>query len=87
MKKLENVRKIIQNYDNFIIDLWGVVHNGVNTNPGALKVIDELYKKKKKFTFLSNAPRPVSDVREFLIKKMKIKSKYLSNILLSLIHI
>ncbi len=83
MKKLENVREIIQNYDNFIIDLWGVVHNGVNTNPGALKVIDELYKKKKKFTFLSNAPRPVSDVREFLIKKMKIKSKFLSNILTS----
>ena len=77
------MRDIIQNYDLFIIDLWGVVHNGITPYPGAIKVIEELHKTNKKYYFLSNAPRPVKDVREFLLRKMKIKKEFLTNILTS----
>ena len=83
MKKLDHLKNIFNNYDHFIIDLWGVVHNGVKLNEGAMKTIEELYNNKKNYIFLSNAPRPVKDVRKFLIEKMQINKKFLNNILTS----
>ena len=83
MKKLDHLKNIFNNYDHFIIDLWGVVHNGVKLNEGAMKTIEELYYNKKNYVFLSNAPRPVNDVRKFLIEKMQINKKFLNNILTS----
>ena len=83
MKKLDHLKNIINNYDNFIIDLWGVVHNGVRPYDGAMKTIEELYNNQKNYCFLSNAPRPVNDVRKFLIEKMQINKKFLTNILTS----
>ena len=77
MKKIDHLKDIIKNYDLFIIDLWGVVHNGVRPFQGAIEVIKELNNNNKKYYFLSNAPRPISDVKEFLIKKMKIEEKFL----------
>ena len=83
MKKLDHLKNIINNYDHFIIDLWGVIHNGIRPYQGAMETIEELYKNNKNYCFLSNAPRPVNDVRKFLIEKMKISEKYLKNILTS----
>jgi len=83
LKKLDHLKNIINNYDNFIIDLWGVVHNGVRPYDGAMKTIEELYNNQKNYCFLSNAPRPVNDVRKFLIEKMQINKKFLTNILTS----
>ena len=73
MKKLDHLKDIIENYDFFIIDLWGVIHNGIAPYKGALEAIEGLYKENKKYFFLSNAPRPVSDVKDFLVQKMKIR--------------
>ena len=83
MKKLDHLKNIINDYDHFIIDLWGVVHNGVRPYQGAMKTIEELHNNKKNYCFLSNAPRPVNDVRKFLIEKMKINKKYLKNMITS----
>ena len=83
MKKLDHLKNIFNNYDHFIIDLWGVVHNGIKPYEGAMKTIEELYNNKKNYVFLSNAPRPVYDVRKFLIEKMQINKKFLNNILTS----
>ena len=83
MKELNHLEDIFKNYDCFIIDLWGVIHNGVKPYPGAMKVIEQLHNNNKKYYFLSNAPRPVRDVRKFLIEKMKINKNFLKNILTS----
>ena len=83
MKKLDHLKNIFNNYDHFIIDLWGVVHNGIKPYHGAIKTIEELYSNNKAYYFLSNAPRPVNDVRKFLIEKMKIDEKFLKNIFTS----
>ncbi len=83
MKKLDHLKNIFNNYDLFIIDLWGVVHNGIKPYEGAIKTIEELYNNKKNYVFLSNAPRPVYDVRKFLIEKMQINKKFLNTILTS----
>ena len=83
MKKLDHLEDIAQNYDLFIIDLWGVVHNGVAPFRGAMRAIEELHKNKKKYFFLTNAPRPVTDVKNFLIKNMRIPEQFLKNIVSS----
>ena len=87
MKELNHLEEIFQNYDTFIIDLWGVMHNGVALNPNAIEAVDNLKKHSKKIVFLSNAPRPSSKVINFLLK-MKMSKKYLDHVItLSLIHI
>ena len=82
MKKLEHLSEIYKLYDTYIIDLWGVMHNGIELHPEAVKVIENLGAKKKRIVFLSNAPRPCKGVIEFL-RKMKMDEKYLKNVLTS----
>ena len=82
MKELNGLKEIYNNYDTFIIDLWGVMHNGITLNPKAIKVIENLKKNSKKFVFLSNAPRPSENVINFLLK-MNMDKKYLSNVMTS----
>ena len=82
MNKLKHLSDIYDKYDTFIIDLWGVVHNGVALNPKAIEAIEHLNNKSKKIVFLSNAPRPSSKVVSFLIK-MNMDKKYLTNVMTS----
>ncbi len=49
------LQSIADNYDLFYIDLWGVVHNGVNLHEKAIAVLNELLKKKKMLVLLTNA--------------------------------
>jgi len=82
LKKLEHLSQIYSSYDTFVIDLWGVMHNGILLNDKAIEAADNLLKNSKKIVFLSNAPRPSEKVREFL-KKLKMEKKYLENIVTS----
>ena len=82
MKKLEHLGEIAKNYDTFIIDLWGVVHNGIKLNEDAILTIEKLHTMKKKIVFLSNAPRPSKNVINFL-KKLNMNEKYLKNVFTS----
>ena len=63
---LNGLQSIADNYDLFYIDLWGVVHNGVNLHEKAIAVLNEILKKKKMFVLLTNAPRPNKTVQNFL---------------------
>ena len=82
MKELNHLADIYDNYDTFVIDLWGVMHNGIDLNPKAIEAVDQLKKNSKKIVFLSNAPRPSSKVINFLLK-MKMNKKYLDNVMTS----
>ncbi len=82
MKKLEHLSEIYGSYDTFVIDLWGVMHNGILLYDKALEAADKLLKESKKIVFLSNAPRPSEKVKEFL-KKLKMEERYLKNIITS----
>jgi len=48
VKKLDHLAEIYTSYDTFIIDLWGVMHNGVKLNPKAIEAVDNLMKIKKR---------------------------------------
>jgi HAD superfamily hydrolase (TIGR01459 family) len=59
---------IVDKYQLFYIDLWGVVHNGVSLHDEAIKVLENIDKKRKEYILLTNAPRPNSTVKTFLEK-------------------
>ena len=64
----KGLRSIADNYDIFYIDLWGVIHNGINLHKNAIEALGEITKAKKKYVLLTNAPRPNKTVRLFLEK-------------------
>jgi len=64
----DGLSSIVDNYQLFYIDLWGVVHNGINLHDGAITAIQEISKKDKEYVLLTNAPRPNSAVKVFLEK-------------------
>jgi len=82
LKKLNHLAEVYKNYDTYVIDLWGVIHNGVRLNPKALEVVEKLIQNKKKVVFLSNAPRPSKEVKKFL-QDLNMNDKYLQNIMTS----
>ena len=64
----EGLKSILVNYDVFYIDLWGVIHNGVNLHKNAIDTLEEITKADKEYILLTNAPRPNKTVRSFLEK-------------------
>ena len=77
----EGLKSIINRYDLFFIDLWGVIHNGIELYENSINVLDNLAAAKKDFILLTNAPRPNATVINFL-KKMGLK-KYFENVFTS----
>lgn len=67
MKKISSVSEIYKNYNTFLIDLWGVMHNGIKPNAEAVNFASRLLKENKKVVFMSNAPRPNKPVVKFLL--------------------
>ena len=47
----EGLCSIVDNYQLFYIDLWGVVHNGVSLHQKAIKALNEITKKKERLYF------------------------------------
>ena len=83
-KNLDNdgFKSIINDYDIFYIDLWGVVHNGINLHKNAIEVLKEITKVKKEYVLLTNAPRPNFTVTKFL-KKMGMDDKISNHVFTS----
>ena len=82
MRELNHLSEIFDAYDTFVIDLWGVMHDGIQLNDRAIEAVSQLKIKSKKIVFLSNAPRPSAKVVDFLLK-MKMDKIYLSNVMTS----
>ena len=82
MRELNHISEVFDAYDTFVIDLWGVMHDGIKLNDKAIEVVSQLKINSKKIIFLSNAPRPSKNVVDFLLK-MKMEKKYLLNVMTS----
>jgi len=63
-EKLNNLSDIANHYDVFLIDLWGVIHNGIAAFDNVIPVLQSLKQKKKMVFFITNAPR-----RSFVISQ------------------
>jgi HAD superfamily hydrolase (TIGR01459 family) len=62
LRVIEGMRELAPRYDGFILDLWGVVHDGVAPFPGVLDCMERLIGAGKRLVLLSNAPRRADDV-------------------------
>ena len=71
----DGLRSKINSYELFFIDIWGVIHNGLQIFEDSIEVLENLKKNNKEFVLLTNAPRPNSTVIDFL-KKMGLKKFY-----------
>lgn len=49
-------------YDAYIVDLWGVMHDGVRAFPAAVACLEQLHGQGKHILILSNAPRRAAEV-------------------------
>ncbi len=59
---IPGIAAVAQGYDGFILDLWGVIHDGVAPLPGAIDCLRTLIAGGKRVALLSNAPRRADDV-------------------------
>lgn len=55
---------VADRYDAFIIDLWGVMHDGLKAYPAAVEALRRLREAGKKSVVLSNAPRRAAAIAE-----------------------
>ncbi len=98
-----NFSEISDKYNAVICDLWGCLHNGVESFPEALKALEQFRASKGKVVLVTNAPRPIANVEDQIaklgIKKIhydmlltsgELTSNYINNILanqLKIFHI
>ncbi len=57
MIKIKSLLEIINNYENYIIDQWGVMHDGVEGYKHAIKTINYLKSKNKNLFIISNSSK------------------------------
>lgn len=66
MDILDGIAPIADRYDGFVLDLWGVVHDGRRPYPGVPEALAALKARGKRVAFLTNAPRRAWFVAEML---------------------
>ena len=76
---IDGLKSIVDSYDIFYIDLWGVVHNGLKLHQGAILALKELSNLKKDFVLLTNAPRPNKVVR-VILEKLGMEDLFLKHV-------
>tara|TARA_B100000700_G_scaffold54012_1_gene57692 strand:- start:674 stop:1498 length:825 start_codon:yes stop_codon:yes gene_type:complete len=78
----KGLKSIVNEFELFFIDIWGVLHNGINLFQNSIQVLNELEENQKKYVLLTNAPRPNLDVINFLkrigLDKNKCQKVYTS---------
>jgi HAD superfamily hydrolase (TIGR01459 family) len=57
VKILDGVAPLADRYDGFILDIWGVLHDGKKPYAGVAEALGTLKARGKRIALLSNAPR------------------------------
>lgn len=60
----DGISAYIDRYDAVVIDLWGVIHDGVSLYPGVQDCLQHLADQGKPYAMLSNAPRRASAIAQ-----------------------
>lgn len=82
MRHLAGFAALAAEYDGFILDLWGVIHDGVTPYPGAADCLRHIRAAGKPAVLLSNAPRR-AHVAQAAMRGMGIADDLYSGILTS----
>ena len=70
MEHLPGFEALSDRYSGFILDLWGVIHDGVNAFPHSIETLKRLRKAGKRTLLLSNVPRPNAAVRTMMQRRL-----------------
>ncbi|MBT3330076.1 MAG: TIGR01459 family HAD-type hydrolase [Rhodospirillaceae bacterium] len=73
---INGLAELADQYDLFIFDLWGVVHDGVAAYPNAADCLQRLRQGGGRVVLLSNAPRPSASVAQHLAELGVSKDLY-----------
>jgi HAD superfamily hydrolase (TIGR01459 family) len=82
MEHLPGFAPLASRYDGFILDLWGVIHDGVTAFPHAVDCLARLREAAKRTLLLSNVPRP-NDAAQAMMRRMGIPDDLYTDILTS----
>ena len=66
---ISGLSALAADYDGYILDVWGVMHQGGPAYPEALACLRRLREAGKRVVFLSNAPRLAAQVEAVLASK------------------
>ncbi|EME68917.1 HAD family sugar phosphatase [Paramagnetospirillum caucaseum] len=66
--QIAGLSAIAGRYDGFVLDLWGVIHDGVEAYPGVAGTLAALRTAGKRTIMLSNAPRRATALIEQLTR-------------------
>ena len=82
MQFLPGLSNVLGDYDGFILDLWGVIHDGIQPYPQAASCLRQLRDAGKRTVLLSNAPRRAT-VAQAGMRTMGISDDLYTNIMTS----
>jgi HAD superfamily hydrolase (TIGR01459 family) len=68
----QGLYELMDSYDGFIMDQWGVLHNGLHVYDGVIDSLNHLKQRKKQVVILSNSAKRADDNIERL-KKLGIR--------------
>mgnify|MGYP001380310457 CR=1 FL=1 len=68
VKIIDSIGDVVNLYDVFILDQWGVMHDGNNGYDHAIKSVDKLIQENKKLIIISNSSkRKISSIEKLKI--------------------
>jgi HAD superfamily hydrolase (TIGR01459 family) len=76
LQSVPGLSVVADRYDGFILDLWGVVHDGVRPYPPAISTLKSLKAAGKHTLLLSNAPRRAGALVDAMTKMGIDRSLY-----------
>lgn len=77
-----HLSELASRYDAFLVDLWGVIHDGTETYAGATECLKELREHGKKIILISNAPRRGLKAKQVL-DRLEVSSDLYDHIITS----
>ena len=82
MREIAGLNEIAADYSALVLDLWGVVHDGVRPYPGVIDCLHRLRERSMQVVMLSNAPRRAAAAGQAL-ENMGIDADYYQAIVTS----
>ena len=68
LSHIKGIEDIADSYSTFLLDMWGVMHNGSETYDGVINTIKQLKSKDKKLIILSNSSKRIDSSIKMLTK-------------------
>ncbi len=57
-RNISGLGQIAEHYDAALVDIWGVIHNGIDAFPDAIEALQRFREQRGPVVLISNSPRP-----------------------------